>query len=138
MAEQAAKIIVAGGRDFIPQPYHWKWLDELREQYALKGDHGIEITEVVHGCQRGADTFGKEWAESWGIEPKPFTADWNRFGNRAGPIRNAEMANYLAAESKRGYEVAVVLFPGGRGTQSMFDEASKRELTIIDWRERTE
>lgn len=132
------KLLIAGGRDFIPQPRHWAWLDELREQYALKGDHGIEIVEVVHGCQRGADTFGKEWADDRGIQTNPFPADWNRFGSRAGPIRNSEMANYLLTESERGHDVAVVLFPGGRGTQSMWAEAVKRGLKIIDWRERTE
>jgi predicted Rossmann-fold nucleotide-binding protein len=32
------------------------------------------------------------------------------------------------------YADAVVLFPGGKGTQSMFDEATKAGIVIFDWR----
>lgn len=129
------KILIAGGRDFIPQKHHWKWLDELRDHQLLKG---IEITEVVNGGAPGADRFAAEWAKERGIEVTWFPAEWEKYGRKAGPLRNGVMADYLQRAYYRGETVAVVLFHGGRGTQSMFDEATKRELTIFDWRERTE
>lgn len=130
------KLLIAGGRDFVPQPHHWAWLGDLFRLQSLKGD---TIDEVVSGCAKGADKFGERWAASFGIDVKEFPADWNKHGRSAGYIRNAEMASYIEEMSRCGeVSVAVVLFPGGRGTQSMHDEAKKRELTIYDWRERVE
>lgn len=129
------KIIIAGGRDFVPMLHHAKWLNTLQHHQSLKGD---PITEVVTGGCRGADEFGKKWATiANNIPNREFKAAWNFHGPYAGPERNAHMAAYLRRINLETEEsVAVVLFPGGRGTQSMFDEAKKQELPIIDWRER--
>lgn len=109
------KLIIAGGRD-----YHITVKDVMRLN-ALN----LEITEIVSGCSAGADTGGECFA---GIINRPiakFPADWNKHGKAAGPIRNRQMAEYADA---------VVLFPGGRGTQSMFNEATKAGIQIFDWR----
>lgn len=107
------KTIIAGGR------YYQLTQDDC---IALQD---VGITEVVSGCQTGADTGGEEWAKVNRLPIKPFPADWDRLGHAAGPIRNRQMAQYAEA---------VVLFPGDRGTQSMFDEATKAGLLIFDWR----
>jgi hypothetical protein len=43
------------------------------------------------GVLWGADWIAHRYAEEhhWGIEPHP--ADWGKYGNRAGPLRNGEM-----------------------------------------------
>lgn len=128
-------LLIAGGRDFIPQSHHWQWLNDFHRHQAFKHDL---ITEVVSGKQRGADKFGEDWADDRGISAKPFKANWKLLGKAAGPVRNNMMAQYLCDKWLQGESVAVILFPGGRGTQNMYDQAHSREITIYDWRERTE
>jgi len=109
------KTIIAGGRDYRFTKEDTLCLDDMADY----------ITEVVCGMARGADTQGRLWAERMGIPVKEFPANWNRFGRGAGMIRNREMAEYADM---------VILFDGGRGTQNMFDVATKQKLNVLDWR----
>ena len=113
------KLIIAGGRD-----YHFTQedLDALDELHLLQ-----PVTEVVSGAQRGADTEGERWAASHGIPVKQFPARFAQLGRKAGPLRNYKMARYADA---------VVLFPGGKGTLSMYREALDAGIHIYDWRHR--
>ncbi len=111
------KLIIAGGRDYIRRPDDALKLDLLHTE--------ITITEVVSGCAKGADTYGEEWASSLDIPIKKFLANWYKYGKQAGFVRNAEMAQYADA---------VVLFPGGKGTEHMYNMAKSHELKIYDWR----
>src|ERR1044072_2144882 len=43
---------------------------------------------VIHGNAKGADTIAKEWAFERGVGHVPFHADWDKYGRKAGPIRN--------------------------------------------------
>ena len=111
------KLIIAGGREYTFRPQDYDRLDQLR--------HEITITEVVCGGATGADAQGKLWAESYGIPVRVFEADWKRYGLRAGPLRNIEMAAYADA---------LALFPGGSGTENMLKQARKAGLRIFDCR----
>lgn len=55
------------------------------------------ITEVVCGMAKGADMLGFDWATEQGIPIKRFFPDWDRYGKRAGLIRNREMGDYADA-----------------------------------------
>jgi hypothetical protein len=57
----------------------------------------FEVTEVVSGTARGVDQFGEKWARKNNIPIKRFQADWDKFGKRAGYLRNQEMAHYADA-----------------------------------------
>jgi hypothetical protein len=57
-------------------------------------ENKLEVTEIVSGKARGADTLGEQYAKEKGIPVKEFPADWNKYGKAAGPIRNEEMARY--------------------------------------------
>ena len=88
---------------------------------------GWEITTVISGCARGADTFGEQYAEEHGIPVERHPADWERFGRSAGPRRNHEMAQCAEA-------LIAVLYPGSRGTENMIQEAQKAGLKIyVKW-----
>lgn len=78
------KLCIAGSREFNDYDLLCK---------ALK-IHGEFITEVVSGTARGADRLGERYAQEHDIPIKRFPADWNRYGRRAGMIRNTEMYNY--------------------------------------------
>ena len=108
------KVIVAGGRNFV----------ECSGDRANLRDALLKLgaTEVVCGMARGADMFGYRVAKEIGLPIAEFSAEWDRFGKRAGMIRNAEMANYADA---------LIAFPGKRGTLNMVAEADRRGLPIV-------
>lgn len=111
------RLIIAGGRDYEFTEANFERLDAL---------HAVHpVTKVLSGCASGADHYGEVWARSNGIPVEEHPAQWDALGRRAGPVRNIEMAHQADA---------VVLFPGGDGTQNMHDEAKARDLRIFDWR----
>jgi hypothetical protein len=56
-----------------------------------------KITEVVSGGALGADFYGEQWAKKHMIPVRRFPADWRKYRQSAGPIRNEEMARYADA-----------------------------------------
>ena len=108
------KIIVAGGRDYRLTK------DDLHKLEILDG-----VTELVSGGAPGVDSDAELWASEQDIPIKQFKPDWRQYGKGAGPFRNKAMAKYADA---------VVLFPGGKGTESMYNEAVKEGITIYDYR----
>jgi hypothetical protein len=109
------KLIIAGGRSYSLSTSDIARLD------AIEG-----VTEVVSGCARGVDRDGEAWAEGKGIPIRRFQPEWYRYGRAAGVVRNREMAAYADA---------VALFPGKRGTESMWEETRKSGIAIYDFRE---
>lgn len=112
-------ILICGGRRFgdltqlFPETEHdkrrreydfiWTTLDRLWEP---------DWTRVIAGGATGADTVGVEWALSRGILVREYLAEWNKFGKRAGILRNVRML-------EEGRPDTVVAFPGGNGTAHM-------------------
>jgi len=110
------RVVVAGCRDLTDKDLVFNFLDKVKLNFS-------ETFEVVCGCARGADTFGKEWALENGYPVKYFPADWKKYGNSAGPIRNGEMAKYATH---------VICFWDGksRGTKTMIEAAHEYELPL--------
>jgi len=52
-------------------------------------------TRIIEGEARGADSLARDIAISLGFTVLPFPADWNKYGKRAGPIRNHAMLDAL-------------------------------------------
>ena len=78
---------------------------------------GRNITEVVCGMARGADSHGKEWAQRNNISVKEFPA---------GFIRNKEMAEYADA--------AIVCWDGkSRGSVNMIEEMKRLGKPVFVW-----
>ena len=51
-----------------------------------------ELKEIISGGAQGVDTIAEEMAKSRGYNITVMHADWEFYGLRAGPIRNAKMA----------------------------------------------
>lgn len=84
----------------------------------------FDITEVVSGTAKGVDILGERFAEDIEIAIKKFPADWDKYGKRAGYIRNEEMADYANA--------AICVWDGeSRGTQHMINIATKKNLKLF-------
>ena len=73
-------------------------------------------THVISGGARGVDRIAGEYAASKGIEFTEYLADWDKYGKRAGFIRNYVMV---------GAADAVIAVWDGRsaGTKQAIDSA---------------
>ena len=111
------RVLVCGGRDFTDREFVFFVLNALNAKK--------HIGMIIHGCARGADTFGEEWSAqndrctSYGVP-----ADWKKYGNRAGPVRNRQMIEW-------GKPDLVVAFDGGAGTQDMVNAAVAAGIRVI-------
>jgi hypothetical protein len=109
------RLIVCGGRDFEDYPKLYEklnWISRRRK-----------ITCIIQGEARGVDRLAKQWAEYVGVECLSFPANWDLYGNSAGPIRNKQMID-------EGKPDAVVAFKGGRGTANMVFQAKQRGIYV--------
>ncbi len=108
------KCIIAGGRGFIPSKLDYKHITSIIKEY--------EITEIISGGAKGADSFGEDLALKLHIKLKIFPADWNKYGKKAGYLRNKQMGDYTDM---------AILMPGGVGTNIMRDIMHKLNKEII-------
>lgn len=104
-------VLVCGGREYVDLDHVYRVLDEVRP------------TRVVCGGATGADSLAESWADDRGVDKAVYPADWEKYGRRAGVIRNAEM---LIREEVD----LVVAFPGGKGTSDMVSRAVKRGIAV--------
>lgn len=101
------RLLVCGGRDFQDVEFAITILDGIHKSK--------QVTTLIAGGARGADTIAEAWADELGIEKEiyPITnEDWRTYGKRAGILRNEQMLN-------EGKPDGVMAFPGGRGTAHM-------------------
>ena len=110
------KIIIAGGRR----------IEDFEVVLTAIKESKFQITEVVCGCAKGVDTLGEVWATMSNLPVKKFPADWGRYGKVAGPVRNAQMADYA--------DGLILIWDGeSRGSKNMLQEAMKRNLPRFVW-----
>lgn len=108
------KTIIAGGRDFDNYNLLREKCDELIES---------NLTEIVSGRAKGADTLGERYAKERGYDVKLFPADWKIHGRKAGHIRNKQMADYG--------EMLIAFWDGkSSGTKNMIENANKLGLIV--------
>ncbi len=115
-------LIIAGSRSCNhPQDFNML-VDYIQQTIDFNN-----IKEVVSGKAKGADMLGEGYAKKHNIPIKQFLANWNKYGNKAGPIRNKQMADYAATNNG----VLIVIWDGSsRGTISMMNEAKKLSIPI--------
>lgn len=107
------RFIIAGGRNFDNYDLLSQTCNQLRE----------EITEIVSGKARGADSLGERWGNENNVPIKSFPANWDLHGKRAGYIRNSEMAEYA--------DGLIAFWDGeSKGTKHMIDTANTKGLEV--------
>ena len=111
------RVLVCGGR-------HYK--DEITMAWALRPFES-DATLIIHGGATGADSLADEWAHDYNIPVECYEADWKRWGNSAGPIRNQQMID-------EGKPDLVIAFPGGRGTADMVRRAREAGIRVEEVR----
>lgn len=119
------RVLVTGGRFWDDQARLEAELDRLHFLYGFTDlAHGDSGKIVLGKVKCGVDKLAGEWARSRDIRVSKFPANWKKYGNTAGPIRNIFMFDTF----KPAY---VVVFPGGAGTRHMTDYAMKNGATML-------
>jgi hypothetical protein len=117
------RILVTGSRNWTNR---YAIREAIKAAVAASG-RSISDNEVtvVHGAARGADTLAASAAFELAYRDEPHPADWERYGKRAGYVRNAEMVNL-------GADVCLA-FPLGesRGTRHCMREAEKAGIPVV-------
>lgn len=114
------RMIVAGGRDYSNQNVVNYYIDRVKD---VCDSRGLNLV-IVCGMATGADTLGRNYAISNGLEVLEFPANWNRYGKSAGYIRNKEMGNIA--------DSAIVFWDGrSKGSKLMIDIMHELKKPVI-------
>lgn len=115
------KIVVSGCRDYNnyeeAKRYIGVCISRIKLEYNLI---------FVSGVCRGADLLGERYAEENGYLIERYPAEWNKFGKKAGHLRNQKMA--------QTGDFFICFWDGkSAGTKSMIDliNALKKPIRII-------
>jgi YspA, cpYpsA-related SLOG family len=111
------RVLVYGGRDYTDINNVWKVLDSVHDD--------VDITYIIDGAARGADTLGHKWALHNNIAFKRFPADWAKYYKGAGSRRNQQMLD------EGNIEMAVE-FPGSSGTRDMRRRLDFADILVIE------
>jgi hypothetical protein len=120
------RVLICGSRTFSnPGPIH-NTLCRLIEK------HGIDHVVIIEGEAKGADSLARTYAEFMGIAVEKFPADWNKYGKRAGFLRNKQMLE----EGKPEMVLAFKDKPESRGTDMMINLARESDIPTYVWIEK--
>lgn len=114
-------LLIAGSRGYTNYPEF-----KLRVDKRLKG---LDLSKVliIEGGARGVDRLARQYAIEQGIQYKTFEAEWDKYGKKAGMLRNEKMAE-LATHA--------MLFWDGEspGTRNMRDICEQYEIPFVEIR----
>lgn len=109
-----SRLIIAGSREFT---------DYARLKYEMSKIVSFNVTQIVSGGARGADTLGERYAKEHGIPFVVFKADWDTHGRSAGYKRNVQMAENA--------DRLLAFWDGeSKGTKHMIDIAKSKGLKV--------
>jgi hypothetical protein len=107
------KTIIAGSRSITNY-------DQILEAISLSN---IIITTVISGTANGVDKLGERFAKDHDIPVLQFPADWDKYGKKAGYLRNIEMAEV-------GDALICVWDGQSHGSKHMIEIATRRGLKV--------
>lgn len=110
------KVLVTGGREYDDEEYVFHVLDRVHARRP--------ITTLIEGGARGADRLARRWAEARGVTQSIYPADRERYGNRAGPVRNSQML-------REGRPQMVIAFEGDLATAQIVKMATKAGVLVL-------
>lgn len=83
----------------------------------------LNETVIISGGARGVDLEGENWAKSFGFPIEQYLPHWDKFGKRAGMIRNSDMLGKADA--------VIVLWDGNsKGAKHMMDISKRNNIPI--------
>lgn len=115
------KVIIAGSREFDNYDMLKEKCDKILSRKVNKGEEIV----IVSGTARGADTLGEKYAEERGYKIERYPANWDKYGKRAGYLRNKKMA-----EVSNACIVFLSSKAENKGSKMMISIATEEKLLI--------
>ena len=116
------KVLICGDR-------HWKTRVEIEDRILQLLAHSSALGQplsIIEGMASGADRIAGDIAIIYGIALATYEPDWDKFGTKAGPIRNREML-----DEKPDLVVAFHNDIGkSKGTWDTIKEANRRGIKV--------
>jgi hypothetical protein len=121
MPKENHRIIISGSRDGVLEKDVHSVIDELIKEY------GKNIT-IITGGARGVETIADTYAEKRGLRTEVFLADWKKYHNGAGMVRNRQMLNQNPSR-------VICIYSGKRtaGTANMAKIARERSVDVREY-----
>lgn len=118
------RILVCGGRHFSDYALLEKTIKDII------AENGCENIEIVSGHCVGADRLGKLYAEKHNAQVKIFPAAWEKYGKRAGSMRNKQMVDYISGFKDK---IAVAFISANtKGTRNTIALAKRANTRVIE------
>ena len=127
MSDVKTRMIVCGGRNFDQYEYLEFVLDYIIRENGIEKDD----LEIISGHCQGADQYGEDYAKYSEIKCKVFPTQREKYGRKAGPIRNSQMIGYTA-ESENPIVVAFIS-SRTRGTLDTIDKARRKGIKVYSY-----
>lgn len=134
-------VIVTGSRDWNDDGAVYAELDRLAPELVIHGACGLDAEKMatmtekqVQRALKGADGAADRWARERGVDKLRMPAPWKKLRQRAGPLRNEQMAMVAERLVQCGWRVACVAFPLPKSTGSpdMMRRARRRRWPVHD------
>ena len=111
------KIAIIGSRGFSDYEY-------FKSEFELfLKENNIKDYKIVSGGARGADTFGRNYAKSQNNEIIEFIPNWEKYGKRAGFLRNYDIWD--------NSDIGIAFWDGkSTGTAHSFEITKKQNKTL--------
>lgn len=82
------KLAIIGGRDFGDYDLLRRTISRHFWEF---GNPFFLVTEIVSGGAKGADSLGTRFAREQDLKLTEYLPDWEKYGKRAGFIRNEDI-----------------------------------------------
>jgi len=125
--ERGFALVVTGGREFTDSKFIWRRLDDALARHRQRKPEMPFV--LLHGNARGLDKIAGAWAKEKGIDVITFEPYWQRFGKRAGYLRNERMLKFAMERAK---SCGLLAFPGGKGTGHCVESAKRLGMLVVD------
>jgi len=86
-------------------------------------------TTIIHGACKGADNIAGFVAEILGFPVRPYPAQWEKYGNGAGHIRNQHMLD-REHTPEEPIDLVIAFDMGGSGTNDMRERSTKAGIAV--------
>lgn len=107
------KLAIVGSRIFTDYDYLKDKLEPIKNK----------VKVVVSGGAKGADTLGERWADEHNIPKEIYYPDWNKYGKKAGFLRNKIIVDKSDA-------VVAFQVDSSKGTQHTIELAKKENKKV--------
>lgn len=107
------KLAIVGSRNFTDYKRFSQIIDKVKTQ----------VTLIVSGGARGADTLAERYAKEKAIPYLIFPADWDKHGKKAGMLRNQDIVDNADG-------MVAFLAPESRGTKDSIKRAERKGIPI--------